>query len=67
MPDKDELVADIFYEGFQFAEIFFEGKELKIEFYGYEEKDIWEFNYQEIMNTIEETKNRLLEFYPEKK
>ena len=63
---RSEKVGQIFDKGLRFVEIFFEGIELMIEFYGYKDKDIWEFNYQEIMNTIEETKNRLLEFYPEK-
>ena len=64
---RSEKVGQIFYRDFKFIEVIFYNKELMIEFYRYKGKDFWEFNYQEIMNTIEETKNRLLEFYPEKK
>ena len=60
LPNRDELVAEIFYENLQFAEIFYENNKLMIEFYGYEKKDIWLFSFHQIMGILEEAKQKLL-------
>ncbi len=61
LPDRDELVAEIFHENLQFVEISYENEKLMIEFYGYEERDIWQFSYYEIMDVIEKAKQRLFD------
>ena len=48
-------------ENLQFAEIFYENKKLMVEFYGYEKKDIWRFPFHQIMDILEEAKQRLIE------
>ncbi len=60
-PHRENLAADIIYDGFQFAEISYENEKLIIEFYSYEEKDIWQFSYYEIMDVIEKAKQRLFD------
>ena len=61
LPNSENLVAEVFYENLQFAEIFYENKKLMVEFYGYEKKDIWRFPFHQIMDILEEAKQRLIE------
>ncbi len=61
LPDRENLVAEISYDGFQFAEISQETGQLVIQFYRHPKKEYWEFSYNEILEIIEKAKKRLVE------
>ena len=61
LPDRENLVAEIVFKGYQFAEISQEEKEMKIQFYSHPKQKYWEFSLEEIQNIIEKAKNRLIE------
>ena len=60
LPNKNNLVADIFYGNIQVAEISNENNEFLIQIYCYKDKDCWEFSLDEFQKIIEETKQRLI-------
>lgn len=59
-PDKENLVADIFYENIQVAEITNENNNLQIQIYCYKDKDYWEFSLDEFQKVIEKAKQKLI-------
>lgn len=62
LPDRERLVAEILYEGVQWAEISQEtGDEVVIQFYPHPRKKYWEFSYNEAMEVLEKAKTKLLE------
>lgn len=62
LPDRENLVAEISYDGFQFAEISQEtDHQLVIQFYRHPKNEYWEFSYNEILEIIEKAKKRLIE------
>ena len=61
LPDRENLVADIFYKSIQVAEISQEKEELIIQLYCYKDKDHWEFSLEEFQKIVEKAKRRLLE------
>ncbi len=61
LPDRENLVAEISYNNIQFAEINQEADELKIQFYPHPKEGFWEFSVDEILNSIEKAKKRLIE------
>ncbi len=61
LPDRENLVSEIFYGSFQFAEISQETGELRIQFYSHPKKRYWEFPVDEILKVIEKAKQRLIE------
>lgn len=60
LPDRKHLVAEIFYEGIQWAEISQEKNELMIQLYSHPEKDYWEFLFNDALEILEEAKIKLL-------
>lgn len=60
LPDREQLVAEIIYDGIQWAEISQEADELIIQFYSHPKKKFWEFPYDEAMKALEKAKNKLL-------
>lgn len=60
LPDRENLVAEIYYKNYQVAEISQETDELIIQIYSYKEKDCWEFLLEEFQKVIEEAKKKLL-------
>lgn len=62
LPDRERLVAEILYEGVQWAEISQEkDDELIIQLYPHPREKHWEFPYDDALRTLEEAKNKLLE------
>jgi len=60
LPDRENLVAEIYYKNYQVAEISQETDESIIQIYSYKEKDCWEFLLEEFQKVIEEAKKKLL-------
>ncbi len=62
LSDRESLVAEILYEGVQWAEISQEkGDELIIQIYPHPRQKHWEFLYDEALQILEQAKNKLLE------
>lgn len=63
LPDRERLVAEILYEGVQWAEISQEtDNALIIQFYSHPRKKYWEFTYDEALQILEQAKKKLLDF-----
>ena len=60
LPDREHLVAEIFYKEFQWVEISQECEELIIQFYPHPRQSYWEFSYEEAIKILEEAKNKLM-------
>jgi hypothetical protein len=60
LPDREHLVAEILYEGVQWAEISQERGELVIQFYSNPRKKYWEFPMDEALKVLNQAKNKLL-------
>ncbi len=61
LPDRDNLVAEIYYKNYQFAEISQETNKLIVQFYPHPKEAYWEFSIDEILKVIERAKKRLIE------
>lgn len=62
LPDRERLVAEILYEGVQWAEISHETDNgLTIQFYSHPRNKYWEFLYDEALQILEQAKSKLLE------
>lgn len=61
LPDRERLVAEVFYEGVQWVEISQESDEVVVQFYSHPRKKHWEFTYDEAVQVLEKAKNKLLE------
>jgi hypothetical protein len=62
LPDRERLVAEILYEGVQWAEISQEkSDELIIQLYPHPRQKYWEFQYDEALQILEQAKNKLLD------
>lgn len=62
LPDREHLVAEILYEGVQWAEISQEkDDELIIQLYPHPREKNWEFSYDEALQILRQAKNKLLE------
>ena len=60
LPDRENLVAEIFYEGNQWIEISQETDEIIIQFYSHPTQEHWEFPLDEALEALERAKKRFL-------
>ncbi|HEY5260227.1 MAG TPA: hypothetical protein VIJ46_06220 [Rhabdochlamydiaceae bacterium] len=60
LPDREHLVAEIFYEGVQWVEISQETGELVVQFYPHPRQKYWEFPLKEAAEVLERAKIKLL-------
>ena len=60
-PDRESLVAEIWYNNMFWAEISEERGELLAQFYPHPNKKYWEFSFNEAMSTLDQAKRKLLE------
>ena len=60
LPDKENLVAEIFYENVQWVQISQETDKMIIQFYPHTKKDYWEFPLDEALEVLERAKKRFL-------
>ena len=61
LPDRENLVSEIFYKGEQWVEISHENKDLMVQFYPPVSSDFWEFPLDEAIEALEIARNKLLE------
>jgi hypothetical protein len=66
LPDREYVVAEIFYGGFQWVEINQEEEEMKIQFYPHPNQPFWEFNLEDALKALAEAKQRLLAMGPKR-
>lgn len=59
LPDREQLVAEILYEGIQWAEVSQETNELIIQFYSHPRKKYWEFSLEEALQALDLAKKNL--------
>ncbi len=65
LPDRERLVAEILYEGVQWAEISQEADELVVQFYSHPRQEFWEFPLDRVLNILEQAKEKLLDLHKE--
>jgi hypothetical protein len=58
LPDRENLVAEVFYDGVQWAEISQENTEVVIQFYPHPRQDHWEFPLEDAMEALITAKKR---------
>jgi len=61
LPDREKVVAEIYYNNVQWLEISQETDKLLIQFYPHPRQEYWEFQFDEAMATLQEAKKNLLE------
>lgn len=59
-PDREKLVAEIFFADQQWAELNQEGPELELEVYPRADGQPWKIPYHHITSALEEAKKKLL-------
>ncbi|CCB88038.1 putative uncharacterized protein [Simkania negevensis Z] len=64
LPDRENLVAEVFYEGVQWIEISHEVKEMVIQFYSHPSNRYWEFPLDEALNVLEKAKEKMIALGP---
>ena len=67
LPDREYLVAEIIYNGYQWVEINQEKGNLEIQFYPHPNKPYWEFNLEEALDVLAKAKQKLLGIEPKDK
>lgn len=59
-PDREKLVAEIFWGNDQWAEINQERENLEVEFYPRTDGSPWRINYDDALKALEQAKQRLI-------
>jgi hypothetical protein len=58
--EKKGLVAEVYYESFQWAEISHKGNSVVIRLYSHPNRSQWEFSYEESIRALQQAKAKLL-------
>lgn len=61
LPDRESLVAEIFYDDVQWVEISQEKEEIVIQFYSHPQKKFWEFPLDMALQALEEAKKKFID------
>ena len=61
LPNKENLVADIYYNNLNWAQISQETEAIMIRFYPPEYTPFWEFNLDEALEILEMAKKRMID------
>lgn len=59
-PDREKVVAEIFFGDTQWAEINQECEALEVEFYPRPDGEPWRIEYQDALKALDEAKRRLM-------
>ena len=60
LPDRENLIAEIFYDRVQWIEISQETDGLTVQFYSHPRQKYWEFPFDEALEALEQSKNKFL-------
>lgn len=58
--EKEEPVAEIYYDSQQWAELSYSEEDIVVEFYSHADNKYWEFLYEESIKVLEQAKTKLL-------
>jgi hypothetical protein len=61
LPDREQLVAEILYEGVQWAEISQEASELIVQLYSHPRQEYWEFPLEKALEALKQAQKRLMD------
>lgn len=61
LPDRERLVAEVFYNNVQWAEISDETNQILIQFYSYPKQDHWEFFLDEALQVLKAARHKFVE------
>ncbi|MCB1107782.1 MAG: hypothetical protein KDK76_06780 [Chlamydiia bacterium] len=64
VPDRDELITELYYKGNQWVEISHETDEMVIQFYPHPSQSYWEFPLGEALQALERAKMRMISLGP---
>lgn len=64
VPDRERVVAEIWYNNTYWVEISQENEELLIQFYPHPTEKYWEFSYDEALRVLQKAKEQLLGLGP---
>lgn len=59
-PDREKLVAEVFFGDMQWAELNQEGETLEVEFYPRPDGETWRVDYQNALNALVDAKQKLV-------
>ncbi len=59
-PDRERVVAEIWYDKMSWAEISCEDKDVVVQFYPQPTNGYWEFPFDEAIEILQKAKNRLV-------
>lgn len=59
-PDREKLVAEIFFGDTQWAELNQEGEALEVEFYARPDSEPWRIDYLAALSALDEAKRKLI-------
>jgi hypothetical protein len=60
-PDREDLVAEIFFGDEQWAEINTQGGDVNLEIHPRRSGEFWTFNYEDALQAIHEARSQLLD------
>ena len=60
LPNKERLVAEIYYDNMYWVQISQEQEEMVIQFYPHPNEKYWEFPYEKALETLLEAKKMLI-------
>lgn len=64
IPDRDELITELYYKGSQWVEISHETNEMLIQFYPHPSQGYWEFSLKKALEALEQAKQRMIALGP---
>lgn len=65
-PDREGLVAEIYYKNCQWAEINQENGKLEVQFYPHSTNPYWEFDLEEALEMLAKAKQKLVAMGPKR-
>lgn len=63
LPDRENIVAEIAYKGYQWVELSNECGKFIIQFYPHPNEDFWEFPIDEALNILQKAKEKYQTYF----
>jgi len=60
VPDRENVVAELWYQDQLWGELSYENNEFKLEIYPSSKGDAWNFNYEKVLQSIINAKEKLV-------
>ena len=62
LPSEEDLVCEIYYDGFQWVQIFRKNSQNLIQFYSHPTNNEWEFSLNDALEVLEMAKEKFLKY-----